>query len=65
MSREERSPIEISGDRGREYGMIMSLEIIPVLVRGYSRAPGGSRSVGRSPGLGDPEDWVVSVLLVR
>lgn len=31
----------------------MSSEIIPVLMRGYSRAPGGSRSVGRSPALRD------------
>lgn len=37
----------------RVYGMIMSLEISPVLVRSHSGAPGGSRSVGRSSGLRD------------
>lgn len=42
--------------------LIMSSEIIPVLMKGYIRAPRSSRSVGRSPGL---EDWVVSILLAR
>lgn len=47
------------------YGMIMSLEIITVLARSNNRAPGTSRSVGRSPCLRDSEDLVVSALLVR
>lgn len=47
------------------YVMIMSLEIISAVVRSCSRAPGGFRSVGRSPGPCDSEDWMVSILLVR
>lgn len=50
-------------ERNGVYGLIMSLEIIPVLVRSYCRAQ-GDRSMGRSPGLWDSEDWVVSILLV-
>lgn len=41
------------------------LEIITVLTRSYSRTLGGFRSVGRSPGLRDSDDWVVSILPVH
>lgn len=53
------------GNRGKEFMMVMSLEIISVLVRSYSETPGGSRSEGYIPGSRDSQDRKVSVPLLH